>query len=198
MMGSYSPEGDQAMKLLKLLSDPEKAAAKIAEFDTAKTLHDEALAALNKAKDEWLVLQDNLTGDHAKREEELAKGENALAAAEAELQRKVEAHDAMVEAQVKLLNSRNNEARDIAASQGARSAELAQRETDLTTRHQALAKAEADLKLRTIDANRLHAIGSALAKEHQAKLDQLRQLVLQPVEKDEMKQRAAVDAGSGS
>jgi len=194
MMGaSINPEVNQAMSLLSLLADPTKAAAKVAEYNSAKTAHDEALDALQKARHEFEILHDNLTGDHAAREAELSAKQRALDDAQAVLDAKVAAHNATVDAQLQTLKQREDDLRAAAVQQAQHGLELSQREAAAKEMAANLEQAEKELVERQEAADRLHAEATRLKALHAAKLAKLSAIVNDPETT-----RALTDARSGA
>lgn len=173
MGASVNPEVNQAMSLLSLLADPKKAAAKIEEYNAAKTLHDAALEAVSKAKSELEVLHDNLTIDHAKREVELAAREAALNASQTAFAEAQTAHNKQVDDRLAAIAAREKDLRDTAVGQAEYASMLTTRAAKTAEMSMALDTAEKDIAARQEAVEKAHHDAMRAKALHEEKLAKL-------------------------
>jgi hypothetical protein len=192
MMGlsvsSSSPTANQAIELLTLLADPEKAAAKIAEFDQAKTDSEAAFAALQKAKQDLQGLHECLAKEHAEREARLTKVEAELDQREDELDERETNHAAKIEADRQVLKLKSDQLDEANAALLAKANDQAAKGQGLAEKEQALAVQKKNADDRAAEARALHEAATAdrsdarkLKEDYEARLSQLRKLVIDPV-----------------
>lgn len=175
---SVTPEAGAAMALLTLLADPSEAKRRVEEYNTAKTAHDAAFAALTKANAEFLLLHENITQEHAKREAEIDASEARLERDLRDFEAAKAKYDKFVDERLAIITQREADLQEAGLKNARWSSGLTQQQANAETAMKKVEDSLAELEAKEADAARHLAEALKLKAEYENKLEQLRKVMI--------------------
>jgi chromosome segregation ATPase len=182
MFGSSVAPADlhPMIKLIEVLTDPEKAKAEVMRLEKMKADAEEALAASVHSMDELMKAKADFDEQMASGQTELKARQDDLAADQAKHEADVEQHNSEVEARLAAIAQQEEQLRSTAKRQADYEAQLTDREGHIKALEASQAIAEEALAKRTEETEHVHAQSIRVKNEHEQKLATLRKIIGEP------------------